>query len=187
VRWLTADGAPDLSGATSPKRQDPHGLRSVVSLDALIHQFPAPSPAQAPGFREKLSTASECLLVARREIRRSIRTPMSLPETSILSDLLMRVSDFLGTDSVTSPLGRPVSAEALIDTGYRLLDTAHEYNILARHFYSDEAEAARARRSSDVAEAEIATVAFKAAALKLEVMKYLKRAEEMLRKSTQFN
>jgi len=183
LRWLLkADDVPELSRAAELKRQDPHDLPSTVSLDALVQQFPAPSPAQAPGFQDKLSLASECLFAARREIQRSVRTPISLRDITVLSDLLKRVSDFLAADSVTTVLGRPVSGQELADSGYRLLDIANEYHILAQHFYSDEVRAARARRPSDAAEAEIATVACKAASLKLGVIKYLKKTGEVLQK-----
>lgn len=185
-RWaLRASYVPELSEAADPKRQDPHDFRSAVSLDALVQQFPAPSPAQAPGFQEKLSLASECLFAARCEIQRSVRTPISLRDITVLSNLLRRVSDFLAADSVTTVLGHPVSGQEITDSGYRLLDIANEYYILAQHFYSDEVQAARARRPSDAAEAEIAAVAYKAASLKLGVVKYLKRVGEVLqRKAT---
>lgn len=183
LRWpLRADSVDNLYGATGAKRQDPHGLRPATSLDALVELFPAPSPAWASGFQEKLSLASECLLTARREIQRSVRTPISLHNISVLSDLLSRVNDLLAADSVAADIGRPVSGQELIDTGYQLLDSINEYYILAQHFYSDEVQAARARRPSDAAEAEIAVVARKAAALKLGVLKYLKKAGEALQK-----
>ena len=138
---------PSLPEAVDAKRQDPRGLRPATSLDALVELFPAPSPAWAPGFQEKLSLASECLFAARREIQRSVRTPISLRDISVLSDLLRKVSDLLAADSVVTALGRPVSGQELADNGYRLLDTAHEYNILAQHFYSDEVQAVRAGRA----------------------------------------
>src|SRR5712691_889334 len=56
LRWpLQARDIPNLSGAAGARPQDPHGLRSAASLDALVELFPAPSPASAPGFLEKLS------------------------------------------------------------------------------------------------------------------------------------
>jgi hypothetical protein len=180
---LKASNIPELSGTTDPKRRNLCGLRSAVSLDALIQQFPelpAPSPAQASGLCEKLSLASECLFAARHEIQRSIRTPISLFDISALSDLVRKVSDLLAADSVTTVLGRPVSRQELAETGYRLLDSASEYHILAQHFFSDEVQAARISRPSDVVEAEIAAVTRKATSFKLEVMKYLKKAAEAL-------
>lgn len=185
LHWpLQARDASNLSGGGGAKGQDPLGLPPATSLDALVELFPAPSPSRASGFQEKLSLASECLFAARHEIQRSIRTPISLRDISVLSDLLKRVSDLLGADTVATALGRPVSGQELANSGYRLLDTAHEYNLLAQHFYSDEVQAARAGRPSDSVEAEIAAVACKAASLKHGVMKYLKKAEEALQKKT---
>lgn len=174
---------PKLPGTTDPKRRNPCGLPSAVSLDALIQQFPelpAPSAAQTSGFCENLSLASESLFAACHEIQRSIRTPISLFDISVLSDLVKKVSDLLTADSATTVLGRPVSGQELAETGYRLLDTANEYRILAQHFFSAEVQAARISRPSDVVEAEIAVVTRKATSFKLEVIKYLKKAAEAL-------
>jgi hypothetical protein len=181
--WLLrASDLPVLSGAGGPERRDhPHDLRFAVSLDALVQRFPAPSSAGAPDFQATIFLAAECSFAARREIQRSVRTPISLRDVTVLCDLLGKVSDLLTADSVTDALGRPVSGPELADSGYRLLDIAHEYCILAEHFYSDEVQTARARRPSDAAEAEIAAVACKAAALKFGVMKYLKKVGEVLR------
>jgi hypothetical protein len=171
---------PSPTRAAGAKRQN-HGLPPAASLIELAELLPAPSPASDPGFHEGLSLASECLFAARREIQRSVRTPISVRDTSIFLDLLRRVSDLLAADGVADDLGRPVTGRELADAGYRLLDTAHEYYILAEHFYSGEVQAARAMRPSDVTEAEIAAVARKAASLKLAVLKYLNKVGEALR------
>jgi hypothetical protein len=173
---------PSTSGAADPKRQDHHGRRPAASLDALIARFPAPAPAEAPGFQGRLALASECLRTAHREIRRSVRTPISLHDIALLSELLSKVSDLLSADSVATALERPVSVPELADSGYRLLDSANEYYVLAQHFYSEEVQGARARRPSDAAEAEISAVAGKAASLKLGVMTYLTKVAEALQK-----
>jgi len=110
---------------------------------------------------------------------------MSLRDISVLSNLLGKVSDLLAADSVVTALGRPVSGQELADNGYRLLDTAHEYKILAQHFYSDEVQAVRSGRASDTVEAEIAAVTCKAASLKHGVIKYLKKAGEALQNKTE--
>lgn len=180
---LKASNVPKLPETTGPERWNPCGLWSAVSLDAFIQQFPelpAPSPTQTSGFCENLSLVSESLFAARHEIQRSIRTPISLFDISVLSNMVRKVSDLLTADSVTTVLGRPVSGQDLAETGYRLLDTANEYHILAQHFFSDEVQAARISRPSDVVEAEIAAVTRKATSFKLEVMKYLKKAAEAL-------
>ncbi len=149
-------------------------------LGALVGQFPAPSPAESPGFQDRLSLAAECLVAACREIQRSVRTPISLTDSSILSDLIRKVSDLLAADGVAAALGRPVSGPELADAGYRLLDIVNEYDILAGHFFSGEVQEARIERPSNLVEAEIAAVAGKAASLKLEMMEFLNAVKEAL-------
>jgi hypothetical protein len=180
--WGTC-GTPGMSGAAGPKGRDQHGHWAATSLGVLVAQFPAPVPAEASGFQGTLAQASECLLTAHREIRRSMRTPISLHDTTVLSDLISKVSDLLAADNVATALGRPVSGLELADAGYRLLDIASEYNVLAQHFYSEEVQGARARRTSDAAEAEIAAVASKAASLKLGVLTFLTKVAEALQKT----
>lgn len=181
MRWLLrVSEAPRLSRIPGARRLDSPSLEPAGRLEALAQQFPVPFSTRDPDFRRKLAKASECLSAASREIQRSVRTPLSPGDASALSELLMKISDLLATENVTTVLGRPVSGRELADTGYKLLDSASEYHLLAQHFYSAEVRAARARRPSDAAEAEIAAVAGKAASLKSAVMRYLRRVAEAL-------
>lgn len=176
----TTDCAPCLSEACGGLSRDRYGPDVAARLEALGEQLPVLGSTADPNFMEKLLLASSYVSTARRDIQRHVRTPIPLSDASALSELLKTIGGILTLESITTALRRPVSGQELIDTGYQLLDTSSEYFILAQHFYSKEAIAARAERPSDVVEAEIAAVSRRATSLKASVMEYLKKVEEAL-------
>lgn len=170
-----------VSGACGTHRRHADGSDVGVSLDRLGQRLLVLAAATDSDFLETLPLASSYLSAAHRDIQRHVRTPISLSDASALSELLKSVGNLLSLENITTALSRPVSGQELVDTGYQLLDTVNEYVILAQHFYSKEAKAARAERPSDIVEAEISAVSGKASLLKASVVEYLMRVEKVLK------